>query len=206
MRLGVLGGTFDPVHLGHLVLAHCAAQQLRLDSVRFIPAGDPWRKAQRQVTPASERLEMVRLAVAGDDRFEADDCEIRREGPTYTVDTLRALRVEIGEGSELFFLVGEDSLQDMRYWHDPEGMLEAARLAVAPRMKTAVSAPPQPHEAEPLRLPDYLRIDMPYIGISSTDLRERARRGESLRYLVPEAVDSYIRERGLYSPRTRPNL
>ena len=198
MKLGILGGTFDPIHTGHLILAHCAAEQLDLERVFFVPAGDPWRKASRDVTPATHRLAMVRLAVEADKRFEIDDREVRRDGPTYTTDTLRELKGELGAGTEFFFLVGEDSLTDMPYWHEPEAIFELARLAVAPRMGTPVPAPPTSHDARHLHLPQFVRIDMPYIGISSTDLRARAQRGESLRYLAPDAVDRYIKNQGLY--------
>jgi nicotinate-nucleotide adenylyltransferase len=198
LRVGILGGTFDPVHIGHLILAHCAAEQLKLDQVRFIPTGDPWRKASRQVTPAQHRLEMTRLATAGDKRFTVDDCEVRREGPTYTTETLQALKLELGPGTELYFLIGEDALDDMPYWHKPEVIFEVAHLAVAPRMDTPVAPAPQGHADKLLALPPYERIDMPYIGISSTDLRARVQRGGSLHYLVPDAVGRYISEQRLY--------
>lgn len=193
MRLGVLGGTFDPPHVGHLVLAELAREQLRLDRVRFIPAGDPWRKAHREVTPARHRLEMVRLAVADNAAFEVDDCEVMREGATYTVDTLRLLRAALGPADEVYFLVGEDALVDMAAWRDPAGIADQALIAVAPR--DDVELPPN----LPIDRDRVVRVDMPYIAISSTELRERARRGLSLRYLVPPAVEAYIRENRLYT-------
>ncbi len=198
MRLGVLGGTFDPPHLGHLILAQCAFAQLKLDAVKFIPAGDPWRKVSYEVTPAQHRLEMARLAVAGDARFGVDDCEVRRQGPTYTSETLTELRSALGASAQLYFLVGEDAVEDMRYWRDPQAIFAAARLAVAPRLDAPVPVPPTGGGLEPLVLPDHDRLDMPYIGINATDLRARIRRGESVKYLVPETVDAYIREHGLY--------
>jgi len=198
LRVGVLGGTFDPPHLGHLILASCAAGQLGLDKVLFVPAGDPWRKAARRVTPAGQRLEMARLATAGDPRFEVDPTEVQRPGPSYTSDTLRELKQRLPRESRLYFLVGEDALEDMRYWHEPEAILAAATLAVAPRMETPVPQPPEEHSGTALALPPFERVDMPYIGISSTDLRRRVQRGDSIRYLVPEAVERYVRERGLY--------
>jgi nicotinate-nucleotide adenylyltransferase len=198
LRVGVLGGTFDPPHLGHLVLASCAAEQLGLERVLFVPAGDPWRKAARRVTPAAQRLEMTRLAIAGDPRFDVDPTEVQRQGPSYTSDTLRELKQRLAPESHLYFLVGEDALEDIRYWHEPEAIFAAATLAVAPRMETPVPEPPSEHAGSALALPPFERIDMPYIGISSTDLRRRVQRGESLRYLVPDAVGRYIREQGLY--------
>jgi len=191
-RVGVLGGTFDPVHVGHLILAEQAREQLRLDRVLFVPAGDPWRKAQRSVTPARHRLAMVRLAVAGNPAFEVDESEIRREGPTYTVETLRELRERLSPDDELFFIVGEDALADLPAWRDPAGIAALALIAVAPRQ--GVQAPALPFDASRL-----VRVEMPFVDISSTDLRERARAGRSLRYLVPDAVEAYIREKGLYT-------
>lgn len=198
MRVGVLGGTFDPPHLGHLILAHCAFEQLKLDAVKFIPAGDPWRKVSYELTPAQHRLAMARLAIAGDARFAVDDREVRRQGPTYTSETLTELRSALGASAQLYFLVGEDAVEDMRYWHDPQAIFAAARLVVAPRLDTPVPVPPAGGGSEPLVLPDHDRVDMPYIGINATDLRARIRRGESVKYLVPDAVDAYIREQGLY--------
>jgi nicotinate-nucleotide adenylyltransferase len=198
LRFGVLGGTFDPIHLGHLVLASCAAIQLELDRVIFVPAGDPWRKAGRRITLGEDRLEMVRLAVAGDPRFAVDDRELRRAGPTYTSNTLTELKAELGESAQLYFLVGQDALDDMRFWHRPELIFKSATLAVAPRLDTPVPAAPPGHDTATLAVPPFDRIEMPYIGISSSDLRARAARGESLRYLVPEGVEGYIREKSLY--------
>ena len=198
LRVGVLGGTFDPVHTGHLILASCAASQLELERVIFIPAGDPWRKATLKVSPAAGRLEMVRLAIQTDARFTVDDSEVKRSGPSYTSDTLRELKTRLGSESQIYFLAGADALEDMRYWHEPEVILASARLAVAPRMQTPVPAAPKGHAAGEFPVPDYDEIDMPYVGISSTALRDRVQRGLSIRYLVPDAVEAYIRETGLY--------
>jgi len=190
MRTGVLGGTFDPVHLAHLVLAEQAREQLRLDRVLFVPAGDPWRKAHREVSPARQRVEMTRLAIADNPAFELDEREVKREGPTYTVDTLHELR-RAYPSDELFLLLGEDALADLPFWRDPEGIAAAAQIVVAPR--SGADAPELPFEASRV-----VRIDMPRLEISSTDLRARAAEGRSLRYLVPAAVEAYIRENGLY--------
>ena len=196
MRIGVLGGTFDPPHIGHLILAEVAREQLRLDSVFFIPAGDPWRKADRSVTPAIHRLAMTRLAIMDNEAFELDDCEVRREGPTYTTDTLRELRSRLSADDVLVFLAGQDALADMPYWKDPAGIAETAVIAIAPREGY------EPPAGLPFDTSALLRIDMPFVDISSTSLRERAKRGLSLRYLVPPAVAAYIRENGLYSSKT----
>ncbi len=194
MRIGIMGGTFDPIHVAHLVLAEHAREQLALDTVLFIPAGDPWRKAGREITPARHRLAMTRLAVQGNAAFEVDDCEIRREGPTYTLDTLRELRGRPGmePDDDLFVLVGEDALADLPHWHDPEGIAAEAMIVVAPR--EGVDLP----ESLPFDRERLAYIEMPYMEISATDLRRRARLGRSLRYLVPEAVRAYIIDNDLY--------
>ena len=192
MRVGVLGGTFDPIHVAHLILAEQAREQLVLDQVLLIPAGDPWRKANREITPASLRVEMVRLAAAGNPLFEVDDREVRRDGATYTVDTLRELRRELSEDDDLFLILGEDALADLPNWKQPEALADYATIVVAPRegVELPATLPFDPVTIE--------RIDMPYLDVSSTDLRRRTRMGRSLRYLVPEPVRAYIEERGLY--------
>jgi nicotinate-nucleotide adenylyltransferase len=196
VKLGIFGGTFDPPHVGHLILAEHAREQLQLDGVRFLPAGDPWRKSGRDLASAADRLAMTRLAVAGNEAFGVDDREMTREGPTYTVDTLREMRAVLSPADELFFILGGDALADLPYWHDPAGIAALARIAVVPR--EGASLPRLPFGAERL-----VRVEMPYIGISSTLVRERARRGLSLRYLVPPAVEGYILERSLYMDAAR---
>jgi nicotinate-nucleotide adenylyltransferase len=191
LRLGVLGGTFDPVHMAHLILAEQAREQLHLERVLFVPAGDPWRKADRRVTAAHHRLAMTRLAVAGNPAFLVDSREVARQGPTYTVDTLRELAQEHVPADELFFLLGEDALSDLPFWRDPGGIAALAWLVVAPRQ--GAELPQLPFDSSRL-----LRLDMPYIAISSTDLRARAAAGASLRYLVPEPVREYIAAQALY--------
>ena len=166
MRLGVLGGTFDPIHNAHLLLAEQAREQLGLKRVLFVPAGDPWRKAFRRVLPSEHRLAMTQLAVKDDPGFVVDDCEIRREGATYT-------------------------LADLPFWKDPEAIAEAAHIVVAPR--GGVVLPELPFDPDRV-----IRIKMPFLEISSTDIRERAKAGTSLRYLVPDAVAAYIKEHKLY--------
>ena len=192
MRIGVLGGTFDPIHIAHLLLAEQAAEQLVLDKVLLVPAGDPWRKAGREITPAVLRLEMVRRAVADNPLFEVDDREIRREGATYTIDTLREMRAEVDPDDDLFLLLGEDALADLPLWREPEAFPDYATVVVAPREGAEL---PETLPFDPVAIE---RIDMPYMNVSATDLRHRARLGRSLRYLVPEPVRLFIEERGLY--------
>jgi nicotinate-nucleotide adenylyltransferase len=191
LRIGLLGGTFDPPHAGHLILGQLALEQLHLDRVLFIPAGDPWRKSNRVVSEARHRLAMTRIAVGDNQAFVVDDCEVTREGATYTVDTLRLLR-EQHPGDELVLILGEDALADVPNWKEPASLPDLATIAVAPRRGSEL--PPMPFEVSRV-----VRVDMPGIDISSTELRERAKRGNSLRYFVPAAVEAYIQENELYS-------
>ena len=187
MAIGLLGGTFDPPHIGHLALAECARVQLGLDRVHFLPAGDPWRKAGAGVTPRGRRLAMTRLAIAGNPDFLLDAREIERDGPTYTVDTLRELRDE-GVGG-IALILGGDALADMPAWREPEAIAALATLAVAPRGD---------EQAAPAAGAAAVVVEMPPIALSSTLLRERVRAGKPIRYLTPEAVEAYIRGHGLY--------
>ena len=132
-RIGILGGTFDPPHLGHLLIAETARVALDLESVLFVPAGEPWLKSGQRITPASHRLHMVRIAVADNPRFCVSDCEIRRTGATYTVDTLRELRRAYPDDTELFFIVGSDVLDHFHRWKEPDEILALCRLAVIER-------------------------------------------------------------------------
>jgi nicotinate-nucleotide adenylyltransferase len=200
MRAGVLGGTFDPIHIGHLVLAEQAREQLGLEEVLFVPAGDPWRKAGKRVTPAADRLAMVELAIEGNPAFRLSRIEVDRPGPSYSVETLAALRGERPE-AELYFIVGEDALFDLPNWKDPAGIVSLAYIAVAARGPASRLGGLSASDLEGVVRGlghRFVRIHMPAIGVSATDLRERARRGASIRYLVPDAVARYIAERNLY--------
>ncbi len=191
-RLGLFGGTFDPPHIGHLVLAAWAHEALRLDRVMFIPAGRPPHKRRRRITPARHRLAMTRLAVKGDPAFAVSTLEVARRAPSFTVDTLRALaRTHRGER---FLIIGGDSLDDFRSWVEPEAILELATLAVAARPGTG--DPRARRWAE--RSGRVVWIGDPALDVSSSALRERVRRGRSIRYLVPEPVRRYIERHRLY--------
>ena len=195
MRIGVLGGTFDPVHLAHLVLGEVARKELRLDRVVFVPAGQPWRKSGREIASAADRLKMLRLATAGNVAFEVSSLEVDREGPSYTEVTLEALQGEHPE-AELFFILGRDALTDFPQWHDPQRIAELATLAVAERDDTALGGEGEADLSSfHVRL---CRLHMPRVGITATAIRENVRDGRSIRYLVPDAVAAYIEERGLY--------
>jgi nicotinate-nucleotide adenylyltransferase len=182
----ILGGTFDPPHMGHLVLAECARAQLGASRVVFIPAGDPYRKTEREVSSVHHRLAMIRLAIADNPAFAIDEREMRREGPTYTVDTLEELRAEGHE--HIVLVLGADAVTDMPHWKHPGRIRELATLAVAPQ-----------DEQQPAP-PWNLVVDMPPLSISSTLIRGRVAAGKPIRYLVPDSVARYIAEHGLYRP------
>lgn len=198
MRIGILGGTFDPVHIGHLVVAEEARVKLGLDQVVFVPTGQPWLKVDRPVTPSSQRLEMVRLATEGNAYFWVSTEEVERPGPTYTVDTLMSFAEKLGP-AEFDFIMGQDSFADFPLWKDPERVLELCRLVVVPRTGTTLAdLDAVSREVHGVR-EKTIQLDAPVIGISSSDLRRRRATGQSIRYLVPGQVEDYIREQGLYS-------
>jgi nicotinate-nucleotide adenylyltransferase len=193
VRVGVFGGTFDPVHIGHLVLAESAREQLGLHSVLWVPAGDPWRKKEQRVTEARHRVAMVLRAIEGNDAFVLRTDEVEREGPSYTVETLRDIGLGT-PGAELFLLLGTDALYDLPNWRSPEEISRLATLAVAVRSGSPGSAGP----AIPGELGAVLSIEMPLVDVSSTSIRERCAAGKSIRYLVPGPVLDYIKGNGLY--------
>jgi nicotinate-nucleotide adenylyltransferase len=201
VRVGVLGGTFNPPHLGHLVCAQEAYLQLELDRVVLMPVHVPPHKEIDDEPGVEHRVEMCRLAIAEDrERFAVSDLEARRPGPSYTVDTLAELH-DLEPESELFLIVGGDIALGFPGWREPERVLSMATLAVAARPGTAHSAV----KRALARVPGgdaASFFDMPEIGISSTLLRERARSGEPTRYLVPDAVRGYIDRFGLYRGRS----
>lgn len=197
MKVGILGGTFDPVHLGHLAVAEEAKAGLCLDVVLFIPAGRPWLKDDAGVLGAQHRLAMLRLALGGRPDFKIDTIEIDRPGPTYTVDTLAELRRRSPD-DELFFIIGADNLAHLSRWCEPGRIISLCRLVVVPR----VGCPPPDIDSLEAAIPglekNLILLDKPLVDISASMIRERARRGLSIDNLVPEGVSRYIREKGLY--------
>ncbi len=191
MRLGLYGGTFDPIHLGHLILAEACREACGLDRVWFVVAGAPPHKPGGR-TDVGHRLEMARLAVAGNPAFEVSEIETRRPGPHYSVETLEAVARERPE-DELFFLIGADSLVDLPHWREPGKILRLATLVVANR--PGFEPPPfdVPPDARPIR-----RVTIPPIGIASHEVRRALLEGRSVRYQVPRAVEAYIDAHGLY--------
>lgn len=188
-RVGVFGGTFDPPHIGHLITAIDVAEVLELDLVLMVVANEPWQKVgSRPISPAAVRLEMVRAAVAGVDRVEASDLEIRRGGNSYTVDTLTRLRDESPD-VELYLILGSDAAALLHTWERADSIPDLCRIVVVERPGGTTD------------LPDGLEVDhvdVPLLEVSSTDLRSRAATGRSMRFLVPDAVISIISDRRLY--------
>ena len=200
MRIGVLGGTFDPPHLAHLVLAAAARQALALDRVVLVPAGDPWRKAGSGVSPAAERLALTRAAVEGVLPWaEVSEIEVRREGPSYTAETLEELQAEF-PGNEWWFILGWDALADLPNWHEPGRIVELARLALAQRGGEATDGalPPEAAEALPGLAARVARVPLPRLDVSASELRRRLRVGEETAPLLPAGVRELIAARGLY--------
>ena len=198
MNVGILGGTFDPVHSGHLILAEVAREQLNLNEVLFIPAGQPWLKVERAITPAEHRLQMLRLALDDTPYFRTSEMEIKRSGPTYTIDTINALKKRLSAEDELFFILGQDNLMQLPQWHDAPELIQLCYLVAAPR--PGVKKPDlKALEAEiPGIRQRVMLMKKPLVDISATDIRERVARGLSVRHLVPEPVNRYIKEHWLY--------
>lgn len=196
MRIGVFGGTFDPIHMGHLIVAEDARVALELDKALFIPAGQPWFKSYRQITDSRHRLEMVKLAVESNPFFDVSDIEIRRSGPSYTVDTLAELRVQYMD-AELIVILGVDALREIDRWHQPRLLFELASVVGMARPGAALD-PSVLNAAIPGASSRMLLLDSTLIDISGTDIRVRVAAGRSIRYRVPAAVERYISENGLY--------
>lgn len=198
MNIGVLGGTFDPVHVGHLVVAEEARAKLELAEVLFVPAGEPWLKANNAISPAEHRLEMVRLAIAGKAHFKLSTMEIERAGPTYTVDTITELQTRLNVGDELFFILGWDNLNQLPQWHQPSRLIELCRLVAVPRVDSPTPDLGSLEAAIPGLSQRVILLDEPRIDVNASQIRERVARGLSISQLVPEAVERYIKQHRLY--------
>lgn len=196
MKVGILGGSFDPVHLGHLIMAEEARVKLELDEVLFIPAGHQWLKG-RELSPSHHRWEMLSLAIKSNPFFKPSRIEIDRPGPSYTVDTLSLLHKE-REGDEFFFLLGWDALKELPSWKEPGRIIKLCRLVALPRPPFLPPDLIALEKALPGVSSRVILLEAPLIYISSTEIRERVKRGLSIRYLVPEAVEGYIFSHGLY--------
>jgi nicotinate-nucleotide adenylyltransferase len=197
-RVGVLGGTFDPIHLGHLILAEEARDQLGLSVVYFVPAGDPPHKQGRRLAPVEDRLRMIELAIAGNDAFQASRADADRPGPHYTLDMVRILQSQIPPGGELYFLMGYDSLAELPTWHRAPELVAACHLVALTRYDV-----PLDWDYLESRLPGVRQrvtlLDMPELEIASHQIQARVLEGRTIRYLVPDGVCEYIVLKGLYS-------
>ena len=194
-----MGGTFDPIHVGHLIAAEWVREAAVLDEVIFVPAGDPPHKEAGRVSPAQHRYRMTLLATATNPRFSVSRIELDRDGKSYTVHTVEALRRELGDGAELYFILGSDSMADVPNWYEPHRLLGLCHFLVAARpgwdrrlVETSLGPLYQPNR-ERIHM-----VDIPGIDLSSSEIRARVREGRSIRYMVPDLVERYIQEHGLY--------
>lgn len=202
MKLGIMGGTFDPIHFGHLLVAHEAGWRLGLDKVLFIPTGDPPHKRDRKVTPAINRYEMVRLATEHNPLFEVSDIEVKRDGYSYTVATLEALHQLYPPDTQFYFITGVDAAADILNWQQPERIFQLSRLVVAERPGYIL-----PRERLQAGLPGInlderlIELDVPMFEVASNELRTRISQGHPVRYLVPTKVVEYINREKLYDEK-----
>jgi nicotinate-nucleotide adenylyltransferase len=194
-RIGVMGGTFDPIHHGHLAAASEAGHVFALDEVVFVPAGQPWQKSGRTLAPAEDRYLMTAIATAPDPLFSVSRIEIDRPGETYTIDTARALQAEHGADAALFFILGADSLSRLSTWHEPDELLGLVHFIGLARGRHQLAA-------GSLGEDQFSLLEMPEIEVSSTVVRARVKAGLPIRYLVPDDVVQYISKRGLYREET----
>jgi nicotinate-nucleotide adenylyltransferase len=189
-----MGGTFDPIHHGHLVAASEVTSLFHLDEVVFVPTGQPWQKPAEEVTVAEDRYLMTVIATASNPRFHVSRIDIDRDGPTYTIDTLRELHRERGPETDLFFITGADALGNILTWRDADELFKLAHFIGCTRPGHRLTDPGLPDGQVSL-------VEIPALAISSTDCRERVRRGEPIWYLVPDGIVQYINKRGLYRER-----
>ena len=198
MKVGILGGTFDPIHIGHLIVAEEARYQLGLGRIIFLPAGKPYFKKDRIVSTKSDRLEMIKLGIKDNPLFEVSEIELAREGPTYSIDSITRLKKELGDNVQLCFLVGMDALADIHKWKHPAELIEICQVVGLTRagydaFDWAKIEDKMPGASQKIKI-----IEVSKIGVSSTDVRMMVGSGISVRYLVPDAVVRYIEEHKLY--------
>ncbi|GIW19826.1 MAG: putative nicotinate-nucleotide adenylyltransferase [Chloroflexota bacterium] len=199
-RLGIFGGTFDPIHYGHLAIAEEAREAFALERVLFVPAGAPPHKQDRPTSPAVHRAAMVAAAIADNPAFELSRIELDRPGPSYTVDTVRSLRASVAadDGVELWFVLSVEALRELPTWHEPLALVGLCRFAVAPR--PGVARPSRRWLVEALGTAEpFVFLDGPHVGISASEIRARVAAGRSIRYLVPPPVAAYVATHGLYA-------
>jgi nicotinate-nucleotide adenylyltransferase len=199
MKIGVLGGTFDPVHLGHIKMAEEARDSLGLAEVIIVPAGQPMSKSIGQITHPKSRIKMLRLAVAGRPQLKVSSIEIERPGPSYTVDTLAALKKQYGSQAEIYFILGWDSLAQLADWREPERIIGMCYLVAVPRPGWSRPSLEALEKDIPGISKKVIFMDKPKLDISASAIREMAARGESIERLVPGPVAEYIKKHKLYT-------
>jgi nicotinate-nucleotide adenylyltransferase len=197
VRVGVLGGTFDPIHYAHLVIAEESRARLQLDQVLFVPSGQPPHKLAKAITPAEHRIAMVQLAIASNTHFALSRLDVERCGPCYTVDLIEALVSQLGSSAEIHFIVGLDSLAEMPTWYEPARLIRSCRLAVVRRPGYRVDLV-QLENTLPGIMSRLTFVDAPEMGISSSEIQHRVRAGLPIKYQLPESVEAYLLEHRLY--------
>jgi nicotinate-nucleotide adenylyltransferase len=205
MKIGILGGTFDPIHVGHLIIAETVRDEMGLDTVLFVPAATPPHKRGHAISDAADRLEMVRLAVENNPAFDVSDIEIRRGGVSYSIETVKDLEAAMGPGTEFFFIIGADTVPELATWKDIDELVQRCTFVVAARpgfrieelLGTDLGLTPETSHRVLTHFVDAIRVDL-----ASTELRARLAEGTSIRYLVPEPVQDYIQAKGLYGTKT----
>lgn len=204
MKIGVLGGTFDPIHNGHLIVAREVKAELNLAEVIFVPTGQPWLKADRVISPAEHRLQMLRLALAHEPHYKLSTLEVNRPSPSYTIDTVMALRRQYRRGDELLFILGWDSLAQLPLWQEVSRLITLCYFVAVPRPGYLRPDLKKLEASIPGVSPRVQLMDRPQVDISASDIRNRVSQGLSVRHLVPEPVNRYIKEHGLYVSGEQP--
>lgn len=197
MRLGIFGGTFDPIHLGHLLTAEAVLERLSLDKVIFIPAQIPPHKRDKIITPPEKRLKMAKLAAAYNENFIVSDIELKREGPSYSVDTISELK-NIYTQAEFFFIIGSDAINDIATWHEAKRLIASCNFAAATRAGEPLNRKYLREYFGEIAHINIMEVKTPQIDISSTDIRRRIGEGKNISYMVTKEVAEYIKREGLY--------
>jgi len=198
VKIGLLGGTFDPIHNGHIVVAVETRARLDLAEVLFVPAGQPWLKEDSPILAAEHRVQMIRLAIAEQPYFKLSTMEIDRAGPSYTVDTITELQAQLGAGDEFFFILGWDNLAQLPLWKEPSRLIKMCRLVAVPRPGYSLPNLNSLEAAIPGLSRRLTLLEKPEVDIDATEIRNRVAQGLSIGHLVPEPVDEYIRQHKLY--------
>jgi len=203
VEIGIYGGTFDPIHMGHLIVAEEARQRLKFEKVLFTPAGLPWMKWPQTISSPQHRLEMLKLAIASNPFFHISTVDLENPGPSFTVETMKALKKEYGDSGNLYFILGVDSIRELPKWHEPHKIISYGKLVAMARPGCEELDWESLEEAIPRAKDHIILIKGPLIDISSTEVRRRVAEGISIRYMVPEAVENYIRTNSLYRKQAR---